>query len=181
MASNSTSLPRDSARFSMMNIFQAVKDQDRSKGDLLAQNQAMLHELKKEISMTTKKNYTLEKDIRSLDQKIGLLIRNRISLEEVLKTSSDMSEMYKNENNQTTTLSSQTQTKLYGQLFSLLQRKTDYLARLTKLVKLGEIDNLLQTVMFTLYGNQYEPREEHLLLSMFKQVLQKEFEEATDL
>jgi hypothetical protein len=44
------------------------------------------------------------------------------------------------------------------------------------LVKLGEIDNLLQTVMFTLYGNQYEPSEEHLLLSLFKQVLEKEFE-----
>lgn len=41
----------------------------------------MLHEIKKEISMTTKKSYTLEKDIRSLDQKIALLIRNRISLE----------------------------------------------------------------------------------------------------
>jgi Ras GTPase-activating-like protein IQGAP2/3 len=26
----------------------------------------------------------------------------------------------------------------------------------------------LQTVMFTLYGNQYESREEHLLLTMFQ-------------
>ena len=30
------------------------------------------------------------------------------------------------------------------------------------------IIGLLQTVMFTLYGNQYEDREEHLLLSMFE-------------
>jgi Ras GTPase-activating-like protein IQGAP2/3 len=37
---------------------------------------------------------------------------------------------------------------------------------------MGEIDTLLQTVMFTLYGNQYENREEHLLLTMF-QVRQK--------
>lgn len=33
---------------------------------------------------------------------------------------------------------------------------------------MGEIDTLLQTVMFTLYGNQYENREEHLLLTMFQ-------------
>jgi Ras GTPase-activating-like protein IQGAP2/3 len=26
----------------------------------------------------------------------------------------------------------------------------------------------LQTVMFTIYGNQYESREEHLLLTMFQ-------------
>jgi len=31
-----------------------------------------------------------------------------------------------------------------------------------------EIDSLLQTVMFTIYGNQYESREEHLLLTMFQ-------------
>lgn len=33
---------------------------------------------------------------------------------------------------------------------------------------MAEIDILLQTVMFTLYGNQYEGREEHLLLTMFQ-------------
>ena len=30
------------------------------------------------------------------------------------------------------------------------------------------ISGLLQTVMFTLYGNQYEDREEQLLLNMFE-------------
>lgn len=33
---------------------------------------------------------------------------------------------------------------------------------------MAEIDQLLQTVMFTIYGNQYESREEHLLLTMFQ-------------
>lgn len=56
----------------------------------------------------------------------------------------------------------------YGQLFHVIQRQTQYMATLARLVKLGEIDNLLQTVMFTLYGNQYDDEEEHLLLSMFQ-------------
>jgi Ras GTPase-activating-like protein IQGAP2/3 len=55
------------------------------------------------------------------------------------------------------------------------------LASLSRLVSLGEIDNLLQTVMFTLYGNQYDQLEEHLLLSLFKEVLQEEFALANDL
>jgi len=33
---------------------------------------------------------------------------------------------------------------------------------------MSNIDNLLQTVMFTFYGNQYEAREENLLLTMFQ-------------
>ena len=39
-----------------------------------------------------------------------------------------------------------------------------------------QIDTLLQTVMFTLYGNQYDVREEYLLLLMFQTVLEAEFE-----
>ena len=39
-----------------------------------------------------------------------------------------------------------------------------------------EIDSLLQTVMFTIYGNQYETREEHLLLTMFQSVLTYQFD-----
>lgn len=36
---------------------------------------------------------------------------------------------------------------------------------------MAEIDSLLQTVMFTIYGNQYESREEHLLLTMFQVII----------
>ena len=41
---------------------------------------------------------------------------------------------------------------------------------------MAEIDSLLQTVMFTIYGNQYESREEHLLLTMFQSVLTWQFD-----
>lgn len=43
-----------------------------------------------------------------------------------------------------------------------------------------EIDSLLQTVMFTIYGNQYESREEHLLLTMFQSVLTYQFDHTPD-
>lgn len=59
-------------------------------------------------------------------------------------------------------------TQLYGRLLFLLQTTPEYTARLIRLVSLKEIDGLLQIVMFSLYGNQFEDREEHLLLSMFE-------------
>lgn len=68
----------------------------------------------------------------------------------------------------------------YSNLFFLLQSEPRHIAALCRLVSLAEIDTLLQTVMFTLYGNQYESREEHLLLTMFQSVLSSQFETATE-
>ncbi|GAA5973528.1 hypothetical protein JCM8115_006508 [Rhodotorula mucilaginosa] len=68
----------------------------------------------------------------------------------------------------------------YSNLFFLLQSEPRHIASLCRLVSLSEIDTLLQTVMFTLYGNQYESREEHLLLTMFQSVLTAQFETATE-
>lgn len=68
----------------------------------------------------------------------------------------------------------------YSNLFFLLQSEPRHIAALCRLVSLSEIDTLLQTVMFTLYGNQYESREEHLLLTMFQSVLSSQFETATE-
>lgn len=44
-------------------------------------DQKALYDLKREISVSSKKNFALERDIRTLDKKIALLIKNRISLE----------------------------------------------------------------------------------------------------
>jgi Ras GTPase-activating-like protein IQGAP2/3 len=59
-------------------------------------------------------------------------------------------------------------TQKYGNLLFLLQAEPRHIAHLCRLVSMAEIDALLQTVMFTIYGNQYESREEHLLLTMFQ-------------
>jgi Ras GTPase-activating-like protein IQGAP2/3 len=59
-------------------------------------------------------------------------------------------------------------TQKYGNLMFLLQSEPKHIAHLCRLVSMAEIDSLLQTVMFTIYGNQYESREEHLLLTMFQ-------------
>ena len=67
-------------------------------------------------------------------------------------------------------------TQRYGNLLFLLQSEPKHIAHLCRLVSMAEIDSLLQTVMFTIYGNQYESREEHLLLTMFQSVLTYQFD-----
>lgn len=59
-------------------------------------------------------------------------------------------------------------TQRYGNLLFLLQSEPRHIAHLCRLVNMNEIDSLLHCVMFTIYGNQYESREEHLLLTMFQ-------------
>lgn len=71
-------------------------------------------------------------------------------------------------------------TQKYGNLLFLLQSEPRHIAHLCRLVTMTEIDSLLQTVMFTIYGNQYESREEHLLLTMFQSVLTYQFDNTPD-
>lgn len=167
---------KDPNRFSVTNLIQLIHSQDPKKTELIESNQKKLNELKKEISLSSKKNFNLEREIRTLDQKIALLIRNRITIDEVIATSLEGEGI-----NRTITLKDKREREQYGQLFWVLQNATHYISHLARLVRLGEIDNLLQTVMFTLYGNQYDEHEEHLLLSMFKTVLAEEFKQAKGL
>lgn len=136
--------------------------------------QQELRRVKNEISQQSKKNFELENDLRFFDSKIAHLINHRITVEEL-------------ENRLVETpslpgyLQDTLQNQLYGQLFFLLQTNPIYIAKLTREVSLKEIDGLLQLVMFGLYGNHYEDREEFHLLSMFEHSLTYEFQEATDI
>jgi len=150
-----------------------AKDRDLEISDDLARAQRVLRELKSKISVQSKKNFVLEKDVRYLDSRIALLIQNRMALEEQNEVAShldDAAELQEGE------FPNDEKTQRYGNLLFLLQSEPRHIAHLCRLVTMAEIDSLLQTVMFTIYGNQYESREEHLLLTMFQSVLTHQFE-----
>jgi len=131
--------------------------------------------LKKEVARIGKTNFQITTDIAALEKKISLLIKNRITPEEVLEAKGAIMDV----RDKVVTLPDRTQYERYGRLLYLLRTRTMYLSRLARSIKLCEMDNFLQTVMFTLYGNQYEEDEEHLLLTMFKNVLFDDFNNAT--
>ncbi|XP_073256681.1 uncharacterized protein [Porites lutea] len=128
--------------------------------------------LKNQISELSKANYELEREARMFDQRIGLLINYKKATEESTDNFTELERKHE------VAHSDDTQQEKYGNLFFLLQTEASYLAQLTRIVSLKEIDDLLQPVLFSLYGNQCEPREEHLLLTMFQLALKYEVSES---
>ncbi len=151
----------------------SAKDKDLEISDDLARAQRTLRDLKSKISTQSKKNFVLEKDVRYLDSRIALLIQNRMALEEQNEVASHLDEAAELQEG---SFPNDEKTQKYGNLFFMLQSEPRHIAHLCRLVTMAEIDSLLQTVMFTIYGNQYESREEHLLLTMFQSVLTHQFE-----
>ncbi|PHH65607.1 hypothetical protein CDD81_2042 [Ophiocordyceps australis] len=170
---------RQSKRYSMSALYMSMSanEGEMQIEDDLAKAQKILRELKSKISSQSKKNFVLEKDVRYLDSRIALLIQNRMALEEQnevasrLEDAADMQEGF---------FPNDDKTQKYGNLLFLLQSEPRHIAHLCRLVSMAEIDSLLQTVMFTIYGNQYESREEHLLLTMFQSVLTYQFDDTPD-
>ncbi|KAF7424630.1 glyceraldehyde-3-phosphate dehydrogenase 1 [Pleurotus ostreatus] len=167
---------RNTNRYSVTALFSMVAEQDVEVEDDLARAQKRLRDLKGKISAQSKKNFVLERDVRYLDSRIALLIQNRMALDEQREVERTLEEVDPTEGH----YPDDRKLQQYSNLFFLLQSEPRHVAALCRLVSLSEIDTLLQTVMFTLYGNQYESREEHLLLTMFQSVLSAQFETATE-
>ncbi|XP_065055837.1 uncharacterized protein LOC135684274 isoform X2 [Rhopilema esculentum] len=141
--------------------------------DKLIQLRKHLQCIKASICKRCKKNFELEREVRFFDQKIALLINHRISLQEFPDRMSFG-------HHRAGVLKDDLQRQHFGNLFFLLQSKPEYMAQLARIVLPNEIDELLKIVMFSLYGNQYEAREEHLLLRMFEIAIKMELHETDD-
>ncbi|KAH6644163.1 Rho GTPase activation protein [Boeremia exigua] len=170
---------RQSKRYSVTALYlsMSAKDKELEIEDELARAQKILRELKAKISSQSKKNFVLEKDVRYLDSRIALLIQNRMALEEQNEVASHLEDGLELQEG---SFPNDEKTQKYGNLLFLLQSEPRHIAHLCRLVSMAEIDALLQTVMFTIYGNQYESREEHLLLTMFQSVLTYQFDNTPD-
>ncbi|TPX64211.1 hypothetical protein SpCBS45565_g06072 [Spizellomyces sp. 'palustris'] len=173
---NNVTSPSSDRRYSVAALWSMAAENDVEVDDELTKAQRRLRELKTRISAQSKKNFLLERDVRYLDSRIALLIQNRMALDEQQEVASHLEEIDASEG----FLPDDRKRQLYGNLFFLLQSEPRHIATLARLVTLSEIDTLLQTVMFTIYGNQYDSREEYLLLSMFQNVLAAQFETATE-
>ncbi|KAK7033121.1 hypothetical protein R3P38DRAFT_3186668 [Favolaschia claudopus] len=156
---------RNTNRYSVTALFSMAAEQDVEVEDELARAQKRLRDLKGKISAQSKKNFVLERDVRYLDSRIALLIQNRMAADEQREVERTLEDVDPTEGH----YPDDRKIQQYSNLFFLLQSEPRHIAALCRL-----------TVMFTLYGNQYESREEHLLLTMFQSVLSAQFETATE-
>ncbi|KAL9657634.1 hypothetical protein ABK040_012713 [Willaertia magna] len=136
-----------------------------------------LNELKKQLVLEAKQNWVVEQQVEILGNKIRLLIKNHLQAEDMktlLDTSFEKVKMKTQEDTQG--LLRDEVITIYQKMFYIFRTNPKFLAILTRLVRGKQIDTFLQTVVFTLFGDQFDEREENLLLQLFESVLLKEYQ-----
>ncbi|CAN8002896.1 unnamed protein product [Ixodes hexagonus] len=134
--------------------------------------------VKEKVVATIRHNQHLKEEVDQMDIRIGLLVRNCITLEDV--TSHSKREAVKSDwlgsSGGLTALSHQSREKLvaYQHLFYLLQVEPRYLAHLIFVMAPHITNNFVETVIYSVYNYGSTPREEYLLLRLFRLALQEE-------
>uniref|UniRef100_A0A665VFM0 IQ motif containing GTPase activating protein 2 n=1 Tax=Echeneis naucrates TaxID=173247 RepID=A0A665VFM0_ECHNA len=155
------------------------------------QEEQQVTQLREEVVTKIRSNQQMEKDLNLMDIKIGLLVKNRITLQDVVSHSKKM----KNKKNKASKddlsagdrlgikgLSKGKRRKLeaYQHLFYLLQTNPSYLAKLIFQMPQNKSTKFMDTVIFTLYNYASNQREEYLLLKLFKTALEEEINSKVD-
>ncbi|NXD31824.1 IQGA3 protein, partial [Spelaeornis formosus] len=147
--------------------------------------------LQEEVVKRIRGSRQLEGDLDLMDIKIGLLVKNRITLQEVVshckkltkKNKEQLSEMMSMDKQKgLKSLSKEKRQKLeaYQHLFYLLQTQPVYLAKLIFQMPQNKSTKFMESVIFTLYNYASNPREAYLLLQLFKVALQEEIRSKVD-
>merc|ERR1719242_2058423 len=166
-------------RVDLVDCKKELQFNQRSMEEQIERDRDLMQKLSAEIRPASRRNFELEKTLRVLDKQIQLLIQNMISLAQL----NDMAGGVFTQNAIGADLKSPLlgKKRLYEQLFHILQREPKYFAALAKHVKAREVSDYVKTVIFDMYGDQYDSREERLLLTLFQMVLKQSFDSAQDI
>ncbi|XP_045597721.1 ras GTPase-activating-like protein IQGAP1 [Procambarus clarkii] len=156
-----------------------------------------LQRVKSDMVKTIRHTHHLETAVDELDVKIGLLVHNRITLQDVLlvdkenmnpnvpesksrKSRKGLKDTLKCGTVRTQrglkALKKESREKLlcYQHLFYLLQTSPHYLATLIFAIPPGKTTKFIENVIFTLYNYGANDRDNYLLLKLFKTALEEE-------
>ncbi|KCV69935.1 hypothetical protein H696_03400 [Fonticula alba] len=133
-----------------------------------------LVKIKQDLSSLNHRNFELRNKLNNYDKRIGFLVRGyrggdeldfqrQLDDEPAMQGFSDP-ELHDN----------------YAKLFYMFQTNPQLLGILTRAISTAEVDPFLQTMLFTIFGHQYETREESLLLLIIQVVLRNEFNDASE-
>uniref|UniRef100_A0A672LNS4 Ras GTPase-activating-like protein IQGAP1 n=1 Tax=Sinocyclocheilus grahami TaxID=75366 RepID=A0A672LNS4_SINGR len=147
--------------------------------------------LREEVVTKIRANQQMEKDLNLMDIKIGLLVKNRITLQDVVSHSKKMKSKKNKMSKDDLTigekqgikgLSKEKRKKLeaYQHLFYLLQTNPSYLAKVIFQMPQNKSTKFMDTVIFTLYNYASNQREEYLLLKLFESALREEIKSKVD-
>ncbi|KAM7421703.1 hypothetical protein PAMA_015717 [Pampus argenteus] len=140
---------------------------------------------REEVVRSIRFNRRLEADLDLMDLKIGLLVRNKATLQEVVshckkltkKNKEQLSDMMDTERSKgMKALSRERRERLeaYQHLFYLLQTQPLYLAQLIFLMPQSRSTSFMEMLVFSLFNYGSDRREAFLLLQLFTEALQYE-------
>lgn len=156
---------------------------NQSQQDFLAE--AELLRLQEQVVRRIRSNQQLERDLALMDTKIGLLVKSRATLQEVVshckkltkknkEQLSDMMVLDKQKGLKSLSKEKRQKLEAYQHLFYLLQTQPIYLAKLIFQMPQGKTTKFMESVIFGLYNYASSRREAYLLLQLFKTALQEE-------
>jgi Ras GTPase-activating-like protein IQGAP2/3 len=149
-----------------------------------------VEQLKKTVITKIRANQALEADVSDLDIKIALLVKNKMTLDDIERTRRQNGTLGHKQRNSVLAAAKDPfalasmdkatlrKLELYQQMFYLLQTKPDYLARLffrLSRIEMGDrARKAVEGVVLTLFGYAQNSREEFLLLKLFQRSIHEE-------
>uniref|UniRef100_A0A3Q4B9D8 Uncharacterized protein n=1 Tax=Mola mola TaxID=94237 RepID=A0A3Q4B9D8_MOLML len=154
-------------------------------GDSDIREEAELLCLREEVVRSIRFNRQLETDLNLMDLKIGLLVRNRATLQEVVshckkltkknkEQLSDMMDVEKSKGLKALSRERRERLEAYQHLFYLLQTQPLYLAQLIFLMPQSRSTSFMEMLVFSLFNYGSDRREAFLLLQLFTEALRYE-------
>ncbi|KAM8869410.1 ras GTPase-activating-like protein IQGAP3 isoform 1-T1 [Spinachia spinachia] len=154
-------------------------------GDVDIREEAEQLHLREEVVRSIRFNHQLEADLDVMDLKIGLLVRNRATLQEVVshckkltkknkEQLSDMMDLERSKGLKALSKERRGQLEAYQHLFYLLQTQPLYLAQLIFLMPQSRSTSFMEMLVFSLFNYGSDSREAFLLLQLFTQSLRHE-------
>jgi len=146
--------------------------------------EAELRKHKASIVKEIRHNQQLEKEINEMDIKIGLLVKNRLTLTDVVTASKKLKKggevVPKNRGLKELSKESREMLESYQHLFYLLQTNPKYLAKLLFTMPQNNCTKFMESVVLTIYNYGTNSREECLLLRLFENALKEEVQRKVD-
>ncbi|XP_073466338.1 LOW QUALITY PROTEIN: ras GTPase-activating-like protein IQGAP3 [Aquarana catesbeiana] len=162
---------------------------EQSERDFWEEREVM--KLREEVVKKIRSNQRLENDLNLMDIKIGLLVKNRITLQEVVshckkltrknkEQLSDLMAIDKQKGLKSLSKEKRQKLEAYQHLFYLLQTLPEYMAKLIFQMPQNKSTKFMESVTFTLYNYASNRREAYLLLKLFRTALQEEITSKVD-
>ncbi|XP_054831639.1 ras GTPase-activating-like protein IQGAP3 [Eublepharis macularius] len=144
-----------------------------------------LLDLQESVVRGIRSNQQLESDLNLMDIKIGLLVKNRITLQEVVSHCkkltrknkehlSDLMGLNKQKGLKALSKEKRETLEAYQHLLYQLQTHPLYLAKLIMQMPQNKSTKFMESVVFTLFNYASNAREAYLLLQLFRSALQEE-------